>query len=98
MVLKVPVGARMRVRCLHGCSRHYDATHLRRSGHRLRFTIKLGVTRATIIEMRATKAGRLGRYRRYRFRFTTVGLVARGIGNGGCLTDAAKAKITSCPK
>lgn len=90
----VPRGTRVTVRCVSAC-RGGRSVVVPAGASLVRFHPSIAVTRRSVVEVRAVRAGSFGRSRRYVFRPSGVLLVPRRVTNG-CLTDARPPRPTPC--
>jgi hypothetical protein len=97
-VVGLKPGTRLRVVCVGGCVRRVNQSRTASRSGRLRLTLRrpLRLLRTTRIELRASLAGFVTRYQRYRFRITSDGTVARFV-SSGCLASEKPRKTVRCP-
>ncbi len=95
----VPEGGRVEVRCVRDCNWRMSFT-MRRTGARKRTSLVLKpprrLTTRTLIDIRVSSTGLLGRFNRYKFH-RTAGIVLPYRITSGCLTTAAPAQPVACP-
>lgn len=90
-----PVGTRLTIRCHSGCTG--SRTVLLGSGRaQIRFSPGIRITRRSVLEIRATHQGYVGRIRRFEFRGSGSLITARRVLNR-CLAGSP-AQIIACPR
>jgi hypothetical protein len=93
----LPVGTSLTVRCRRACTgkRTVRITSRTSSGRLVRFAEPLVVRPETVVEIRAVRAGWVGRVRTYRFQRSGGLLVPLRLSNR-CLTPTSPPQRTSC--
>lgn len=94
----LPAGTRVSIRCRIACSggRSLRITARSTPGALLRFRPAIAIRRRSVVEIRAVRAGYVGRVRRYVFRRSGGLLVPRRV-SSRCLTAAPPRRPVACP-
>jgi hypothetical protein len=97
-VVGLAPGARLHVVCSLGCVHRVNETRKVSSRGHVKLTLgrPLHLLRTTRVELRASLAGYVTRFQRYRFRRTREGTFAHFV-SAGCLASEKPRKVVRCP-